>query len=40
MADGKDVARADGPRMWANWQAKRAGAPLRGLFELKLFTGA
>lgn len=40
MGDRKAAAGADGPRMWANWQAKRAGAPLRGMFELKLFTDA
>lgn len=40
MADGKSVAGSDGPRTRANWQAKLAGAPLRGIFELKLFTDA
>lgn len=39
-AAGKPLAGADGPRLWANWQAKRSGAPLRGIVELKLFTDA
>lgn len=36
----KSLAGADGLHLWANWQAKRSGAPLRGIVELKLFTDA
>jgi hypothetical protein len=36
----KPLAGAVGPRIWANWHAKRSGPPLRGIVELKLFTDA